>query len=288
MELFVTLQNFPILFACLMFIIGICIGSFLNVLIYRLPRMLQQSWRAQCYVVLNMQENYTPPRLNLFAPRSHCPYCKKQIPMWRNIPLVSYLIQKGRCHHCTYPISIAYPTIELLTGIITFLLAWQFGITFSFLAAAAFSWCLIPLIVIDFKYQILPDEISLFLLWCGLFFNMFSLFTAPPFAIGGAILGYVIFWLLAKGFYLIRKIEGMGHGDFKLNAALGAWFGMKPLIMIILLSAILGLIVGLTLMLFKRLRREQPFAFGPYLAIAGWVYLMWGPTISMQFWHLLQ
>lgn len=279
MELLISLQAYPVLFICLMFILGACIGSFLNVVIYRLPSIMQQSWRAQCYVVLNLKEEYVAPKLNLFTPRSYCPHCKNTISFWRNVPLLTYLLQRGQCHQCKQRISHQYPLIELLTAVITAFLAWYFGPTLLFLAAIVFSWFLIPLIFIDLKHQFLPDELSLFLLWCGLFFNMFHIFTSAVDAIGGAILGYFIFWLIAQAFKLIRKKEGMGYGDFKLNAALGAWFGIKPLIIIILMSSLLGLVIGIILIFTKRLNKQQPIAFGPYLAIAGWIYLCWGPNI---------
>jgi leader peptidase (prepilin peptidase)/N-methyltransferase len=274
-------------------VFGLVIGSFLNVVIYRLPIMLQRDWRAQCREILaedadaenanaGEQDEET---FNLLTPRSRCPACDTPIKSHRNVPLVSYLLLKGKCAACGAAISSRYPLIEALTAVISALVAWRFGFTLECAGALALSWSLIALSVIDIDGKILPDIITLPLLWLGLLLNLIGdpvgspLFVGPEAAIVGAIVGYLSLWSVYWAFKLIAKKEGMGYGDFKLLAALGAWMGWQMLLLIIILSAVVGLIFAIGMIVIRGHDRQVPIPFGPYLAIAGFVALMWGPEI---------
>ena len=274
-------------------VFGLVIGSFLNVVIYRLPIMLQRDWRAQCREILaedadaenanaGEQDEET---FNLLTPRSRCPACDTPIKSHRNVPLVSYLLLKGKCAACGAAISSRYPLIEALTAVISALVAWRFGFTLECAGALALSWSLIALSVIDIDGKILPDITTLPLLWLGLLLNLIGdpvgspLFVGPEAAIVGAIVGYLSLWSVYWAFKLIAKKEGMGYGDFKLLAALGAWMGWQMLLLIIILSAVVGLIFAIGMIVIRGHDRQVPIPFGPYLAIAGFVALMWGPEI---------
>ncbi len=283
------LQSSPLAFAALSLALGLLIGSFLNVVIYRLPLMMQRDWRLECRALFPDQIPETGPDagpFNLLVPRSACPHCGHKITAFENVPVLSYLFLRGRCSGCKAHISLRYPVIELVTGITTAVVAWHFGFGAEAAAAMLLSWSLIALTVIDLDHQLLPDSITQPLLWLGLLISLFhgrvaadTLFIDPQTSLIGAIAGY----LLLRGVYQLFKLatgkEGMGFGDFKLLAALGAWLGWQFLPLIIMLSAVVGACVGLALMVFRRHGREVPIAFGPYLAAAGWVALIWGEEL---------
>lgn len=269
-------------------LLGLIIGSFLNVVIVRLPRMLATDWTAQCYEYLKQ----TPPNqnnepYNLVVPRSHCPKCNHMISAIDNIPVLSFLCLKGRCRHCQTPISWRYPLIEITTALLSVFVAYRFGLTWQTTAALVLTWSLVALTVIDLQEQLLPDDITLPLLWLGLIVNSQSLFTSLPSALFGAVAGYLFLWSIYWLFKLLTHKEGMGYGDFKLLAMLGAWLGWQVLPVIVLLSSLVGVIVGLTLIASKRLKRDQPIPFGPYLAIAGWLSLIWGDKMIQSYLKLI-
>ena len=268
-------------------ILGLCIGSFLNVVIYRIPLMLKQSWRSQCLEYLEMHTEPKPEIFNLLRPRSICPHCKLPISAWQNIPLISFLILRARCANCGKRISWRYPLVEFLTAVISIVVANHFGVSVETLAGLIFTWTLIALVFIDFDHQLLPDDVTLSLLWLGLLFSLTGIFTDPQSAIIGCIAGYVSLWVIAKLFKLVRGIEGMGYGDFKLFACLGAWLGWQMLPFILLVSTLLGAAMGIYLILFKQKSRTSAIPFGPYLAIAGWIALLYGNVIIQLYLALL-
>lgn len=245
-------------YACIS-LFGLIIGSFLNVVIYRLPIMMQHD-----------------TSLNLCLPRSHCPICRTPVKIKHNIPLISFLFLKGRCYHCHIPISYRYPTIELLSAVLAAACFWRFGMSYAMLGALIFSWGLLVASSIDIAEYFIPDIITLPLLWIGLVANAFSLYTSPTSAILGAVVGYLLFWSIAKLFFIIRKKEGLGYGDFKLLAMLAAWLGIESIVNIILLASISGLLISLLFMYNKKLTVSDHIPFGPFLAIAGWYTLMFG------------
>lgn len=257
-------------------VFGLCIGSFLNVVIYRLPLMLENRWRRESNNFLNLANDEPQNTVNLITPRSHCPSCKMPIKAWHNIPIISYFLLSGKCTACQKKISLRYPFVEFLTAAMTTITVIHFGWQWQSIAAIFFTWSLIALTFIDIDHQLLPDEITIPLLWSGLIVNIFHGFTSLESAVIGAIAGYLILWVIAKLFKLIRKTEGMGHGDFKLLATLGAWLGWKSLLPIILVSSIVGIVVGIIIILRKKLSSDTPLPFGPYLALAGWLILIWG------------
>jgi leader peptidase (prepilin peptidase)/N-methyltransferase len=270
----------PLAAAVVFGLVGLCVGSFLNVVIHRLPKMLDRGWRAQC-AELSGQTPPEAPAYNLLTPRSQCPACGHAIAAYENIPVVSYVFLQGRCSACRAPISQRYPIVELLTGALT-VAAWaHFGATGAALAACVFLWSLIALTFIDFDTQLLPDNITLPLLWAGLLANVAGLRPGVGLrdAIIGAIAGYLALWTIYWLFKLIRGKEGMGYGDFKLLAALGAWLGWQMLPLIVLLSSVVGAVIGLGLVAFKGRDHQIPLAFGPYLAIAGAIALFFGRSL---------
>lgn len=261
-------------------LLGICVGSFLNVVIHRLPRMMENDWRAQCAELCNSEPSATEA-LSLAKPRSRCPSCGHQITAIENIPLISYLlILKGRCSGCGSPISPRYPVVEALTGLLSAFAAWHFGPTWQTLGALMLLWALIALAAIDLDTQLLPDSITLPLVWLGLGFNLWSTYCDLPSAVIGAMAGYLALWSVFWLFKLATGKEGMGYGDFKLLAVLGAWLGWQMLPAIILLSSVVGALVGITLIVAARHGRNVPIPFGPYLAAAGIIALFWGQTIT--------
>ncbi len=263
----------PWLLTLVIAVLGLCVGSFLNVVIYRLPKMMEKEWRYECAILLNGSATETPP-LTLSKPASSCPSCQHKIRWYENIPLISWLILRGQCSQCHHAIGIRYPLVELATMLASIAVVLAFGPSFKMLAALLFTWVLIALTGIDFDTQLLPDSLTLPLAGLGLLVNTQSLFASPTQAIWGYIIGFLVLWLVYILFKLITAKEGMGYGDFKLLAALGAWLGPFMLPLIILLSSLVGAIIGLVLL---KIRKEnQPFAFGPFLAIAGWIALMWG------------
>ena len=258
--------------------VGLCVGSFLNVVIHRLPKILDRDWQVQC---ADLRGEVLPaqPRYNLAVPRSACPACGHAITPLENIPVVSWLALRGKCSACAAPIPARYPIVELLGGALAAAAILKFGPTWQGLAACAFLWTLLALTGIDFDTQLLPDNLTLPLLWGGLIANLFGLFVPLVDAVIGAIAGYMVLWLIFWLFKIIRGKEGMGYGDFKLLAALGAWLGWKMLPLIVLGSSVVGACIGIGLVALKGRDHNVPLAFGPYLAIAGAVALFFGPTI---------
>jgi len=267
-------------------VVGLCVGSFLNVVVHRLPKMMDRAWRAQC---AELRGEATPPeqpaKYNLAVPRSACPQCGHPIGALENIPVVSWLALRGACSACRKPISIRYPLVEALAGLLAAYAIWRFGVTWKAGAACVMLWMLLALTFIDFDTQLLPDSLTLPLLWAGLAANLFGLFAPLADAVIGAIAGYLALWVVYWLFRLVRGKEGMGYGDFKLLAALGAWLGWQMLPLIVLLSSVVGAFIGITLMVFKGRDHDVPLAFGPYLAIAGGIALFFGPAI-VKGWYL--
>ena len=264
--------------ATLVALLGLCIGSFLNVVIYRMPKMMQQGWRNECQLFLHPEQPFEPePLMTLSRPASSCPSCGHRIRWYENIPLLSWLFLKGKCSQCGAAISWRYPLVELGTMLASLLVFISFGATLSMLAALGLTWALIALAGIDFDTQLLPDRITLPLAAAGLWVNALGIFTTPSLAIWGYVLGFLALWSVYIVFKLVTGKEGMGYGDFKLLAALGAWLGPMMLPLIILLSSVIGSVIGIIIMRVKK--QNLPFAFGPYIAIAGWVALLWGEQI---------
>ena len=256
---------------------GLIVGSFLNVVIHRLPIMMNREWLEQSEAILHPdREAESQPAYNLVHPRSACPSCGHKIRAWENIPVISYLLLRGHCSGCQTLISWRYPAIEILSAIITLVIGLTYGATVTTLAFCLLSWSLLALTMIDYDTQLLPDDITLPLLWAGLIVNSFALVVPLEQALWGAVAGYLSLWSVYWLFKLITGKEGMGYGDFKLLAALGAWLGWMKLPLIILLSSLIGTIVALILIVSKRQERSQPIPFGPYLAIAGFIALLWG------------
>lgn len=278
MSLFYLLQTAPALFVSLCAVLGLMVGSFLNVVIHRLPRMMEREWQAQC-AELRGETIAQAPRFNLVAPRSACPACGRRITALQNIPLLSYLALRGRCAACGQSISVRYPVVEAASGLLTGFIAWKYGFTLAAAGAMGFAWAAIALTAIDLDTQLLPDGITLPLLWAGLLLNLGGVFTDIRSAVIGAAAGYLILWSVYWIFKLATGKEGMGHGDFKLLAAIGAWLGWKMLPLVILLSSAVGAAVGIALMVFARHSRNTPIPFGPYLAAAGLIALFWGEPI---------
>ncbi len=270
------------LYACL-FPLGLIVGSFLNVVVYRLPLMMESQWRRDCCELLEVDEKEDEIKLTLSTPNSHCPHCKAPVKPWHNIPVLSYVALRGRCANCGAKISLRYPLVELVTGLMTLALGIMLGASLAMVGALFLTWALITLTLIDVDHQLLPDDLTLPLLWLGLVFNLFATYTTLSSAVIGAIAGYGILWSVYWGFKLLTGKEGMGYGDFKLLAALGAWLGWQSVPLIILLSSLVGAIIGIGLILLKKRGKDIPMPFGPYLAIAGWVALLWGDTIMTAY-----
>jgi len=276
-------NQLPWLSALSLLALGLVVGSFLNVVIYRLPVMLEAQWRRDCCELLEQAPEHEDSPINLVTPNSHCPACKAPIRPWQNIPVVSYVLLRGRCANCGVRISPRYPAVELVTGLLTLALACKFEFSLALLGAALLTWALVALTMIDFDHQLLPDAITLPLLWLGLALNVTGVFVPLQDAVIGTMAGYLSLWSVYWLFKLLTGKEGMGYGDFKLLAALGAWFGWQALPAIILLSSLVGAIIGLGLMLVKRRGKDVPMPFGPYLAAAGWITLLWGDDILQRY-----
>jgi leader peptidase (prepilin peptidase)/N-methyltransferase len=278
----------PALFLGTCLVLGLAVGSFLNVVIYRLPVMLDREWRAQCAELTDRDPHAMTvaagPRehFNLVVPRSACPSCKAPITALQNIPLVSWVFLRGRCAHCGTPISVRYPLVEFLTGILSACVAARFGFGFPALAALALTWFLIALTFIDLDHQLLPDSLTLPLLWLGLTLSLWGPQGTAPVPVDvrssliGAVAGYLSLWTVYHLFRLVTGKEGMGYGDFKLLGALGAWLGWQMLLPVILIAAVVGAVVGIAVLAIRRQSRATPIAFGPFLASAGWLGLMFG------------
>jgi leader peptidase (prepilin peptidase)/N-methyltransferase len=275
----IELAEHPAMLIAVCSVIGLCVGSFLNVVIYRLPKMLEHQWANEAASMLD-QELPSAHRFNLAVPRSSCPHCGHMITAIENIPVVSYIALRGRCSACKAHISARYPLVELLTGILSGCVAWHFGYGAACVGALAFVWCVVALCFIDLDTMLLPDDITLPLLWLGLLFNLDNTYTSLSSAVIGAVAGYLTLWLVYHLFKLVTGKEGMGYGDFKLLAAIGAWLGWQVLPVVILLSSLVGALVGIALILFAKHGRETPIPFGPYLAAAGVLALFFGKPLS--------
>ena len=277
----------PLMLPLLCFVLGLIVGSFINVVAWRLPLMLQREWRTQCHDFLGLEQiDGTAPsaaRFNLAIPGSHCPQCQHAIAPLDNIPLLSWLLLRGQCRHCHGRIAARYPLVELCSGLLAALVAAHFGFSWLTLAALLFTWSLLALTLIDLEHQLLPDDLTLPLLWLGLLVNALGGLTTLHSAVWGAAAGYGILWLVYWAFRLLTGKEGMGHGDFKLLAALGAWLGWQALPLIILLSSVVGAAVGIVLLVVRRQHRDTPLPFGPYLAASGFLALLWGAQIGSVF-----
>jgi leader peptidase (prepilin peptidase)/N-methyltransferase len=275
------LQGNPSLFIITTTLFGLIVGSFLNVVIHRLPRMLESAWRQECEAFLEMVPSAREqPVFNLIVPRSRCLQCGHAIRVHENIPIISYLLLRGQCANCKAPISPRYPLIEALTALVSALVVWKLGPTWQAALALPLSWSLICLSAIDLDRQLLPDAITLPFLWLGLFLSLFNVFTDSTSSILGAIAGYLSLWLVYQTFRILTGKEGMGHGDFKLLGLFGAWLGWQMLPIIVLFSSLVGAVVGILMILLFRHDRTMPIPFGPYLATAGWIALLWGDEIT--------
>lgn len=274
----------PLLMYFLVALFSLMVGSLLNVIIYRLPLMLKAAWIEQCNELMNPNNPVLVEKINLFYPRSFCPNCKEMVRSWQNIPLISFLFLRGKCAYCKHPIPKRYPFVELLTALLSVYTAWHFGFQLQFLFAVVFIWIMICLIFIDFDHQLLPDHLTLILLWLGLIANTQNLFTTLPDAVLSAAGAYLFLWLFIKLFYLVTGKVGMGHGDFKLFAAFGAWFGWTQLPLILLLSSLTGAIVGIIYLKLSRKSKDTTIPFGPFLCMAGIISLFWGNEIIR--WYL--
>lgn len=277
-ELIVLLQQSQLTAVIVFALLGLCVGSFLNVVIYRTPLMMEQQWKTECQYLLHPEQEVEPPvPITLSFPPSRCPHCGHQIRWYENIPVISWLVLRGKCSDCKNPISFRYPMVEIITAILSILVVIKFGVTAQLLPALCLTWMLVALTGIDFDTQLLPDRFTLPLAGLGLLVNAYGLFVSPTQAIFGYVIGFLCLWIVYKMFLLLTGKHGMGYGDFKLLGALGAWLGPMMLPMIIFLSAVIGSIIGVILM--KRAGESKPFAFGPYIAMAGMVALLYGNDI---------
>jgi leader peptidase (prepilin peptidase)/N-methyltransferase len=279
------LQSHPFFFVVLCGIAGLLVGSFLNVVIHRLPKMMEREWHDQC-AELNGNEPENALPYNLFMPHSACPNCGHKISALENIPVISYLLLRGKCKDCNTHISARYPIVETVSGLLGAYVAWHFGFSLAALAALLLIWMLLALICIDLDTQLLPDDITLPLLWLGLLFNLSATFIDINSAVIGAITGYLALWSIYWLFKLATGKEGMGYGDFKLLAAIGAWVGWQMLPLVIMLSSAVGTVVGITLIIAARLGRNVPIPFGPYLAGGGVIALFWGQPLTQNYLQL--
>jgi len=273
----------PVL-ASLGFVFGLLVGSFLNVVIYRYPKIMMHGWTVQSREWLEIKpsdDEETPPTLS--KPASHCGHCKTPIRAWQNIPIISYLILRGKCASCKTPISLRYPFVELLTGVLSAVVVYHFGWSLNAMFGVILTWVLIALSFIDFDHKLLPDDIVLPTLWLGLALSLWPVFANTHDAVLGAIAGYLSFWLVYQLFLRLTGKEGMGHGDFKLTALLGAWLGWAYLPQIILISTVLGSVFGVAIMIVKKADGKLAIPFGPYIAIAGWIAMLWGDKINQMY-----
>ena len=263
-------------------VLGLLVGSFLNVVIHRLPIMMQRDWRTQAREFLELPAE-PASTFNLVLPQSHCPHCDHEIRPWENIPLVSWLALRGKCSSCRAPISKRYPLVELLCGLLSGYVAWHFGFSWQAGAMLLLTWGLLAMSMIDVDHQLLPDSIVLPLLWVGLIVNDLGLFASLSDALWGAVAGYLALWSVYWLFKLVTGKEGMGYGDFKLLAMLGAWGGWQVLPLTILLSSVVGAVLGTILLRVQKADSGTAIPFGPYLAIAGWIALLWGEQITASY-----
>ena len=282
LNLYVIATN-TILFTAAALLLGLLIGSFLNVVVYRLPVMMQREWQAEAKSILLLPADTSTSAFNLLLPNSQCPHCSHEIRPWENIPVISYLFLRGKCSSCKAPISMRYPLVELTCGLLSAFIAWHFGFTWQAGAMLLLTWGLLAMSLIDVDHQLLPASLVLPLLWLGLITNSFGLFTSLEDALWGAIAGYLSLWSVYWLFKLVTGKEGMGYGDFKLLAMLGAWGGWQVLPLTILLSSLVGAVLGLIMLRLRNAEASTPIPFGPYLAIAGWIALLWGEQITSSY-----
>ncbi|WP_370869847.1 A24 family peptidase [Methylobacter sp.] len=287
--------NIPVLFSALAGVIGLLVGSFLNVVIYRLPIMMQRGWRRECLEYLQIEPEpvqsgndmntaaVAEEPFNLVFPLSRCPGCNTPIKPYQNIPVISYLFLRGKCAKCNCRISMRYPIVEAFTALASIIVAWHFGYTPQAVFALILTWSLIALIFIDIDHQLLPDSITLPLLWLGMCLSLFNVFADAHASIIGAVAGYIALWAIFHLFKLATGKEGMGYGDFKLLALFGAWLGWQYLPIIILLSSLVGAVIGVSMIIFVKHDHNVPIPFGPYLAAAGWIALLWGNDLNQLY-----
>ncbi|MFK2903223.1 prepilin peptidase [Dyella ginsengisoli] len=266
-------------------VLGLLVGSFLNVVILRLPARMEAMWRREAHDVLGLEADAIELPPGIVREPSHCPHCKHRLAAHDNIPLLGWLLLKGRCRYCHASISIQYPLVELLSGLCSAVIVWRFGMGWTAAAGLLFTWTLIALSGIDFRTQLLPDQLVYPLLWLGLLLSLKPLFVSPSAAILAAAIGYLSLWSVYWVFKLLTGKEGMGHGDFKLLAALGAWMGLSCLLPVVLLSSLIGALVGGTMMALKRHERDVPMPFGPFIAAAGWVWFVAGDRMLDAYLH---
>ena len=275
-------------------LVSLCVGSFLNVVIYRLPLMMQREWQSECRLLLDdeLNTNQAKPKntsepFNLVKPNSTCPKCKTAIKPWQNIPIISWLILKGKCASCSNPISIRYPAIEAITALLSLVVAYTFGATEQALLYIVITWALVALTFIDIDHMLLPDQLTLPLVWLALIAAVAGITITPSDAIIGSVFGYLSLWSVFWLFKLLTGKEGMGYGDFKLLALFGALLGWQSLLTIILLSSVVGAIIGIALLSIQGKDKASPIPFGPYLAIAGWITLLWGNQLQSAYFNLI-
>ena len=280
MDILLLLQHSPLAFALVCLLFGLVVGSFLNVVIHRLPVIMEREWRAEYAAVMGTEPPPAGERFDLVVPRSRCPHCGHAITALENVPLLSWLMLRGRCSACRAPISPRYPAVELLTGLISGWAGWHFGFGWQAAGALLLGWGLVAMAGIDLETQLLPDHLTLPFLWLGLLFNLGGTFTDLRSAVIGVLAGYLVLWSLYHAFRLLTGKEGMGYGDFKLLALLGAWLGWQVLPLVLFMSALVGAVVGLSMLSLKQLQRDTPIPYGPYLAAAGWVALIWGAPLT--------
>jgi leader peptidase (prepilin peptidase) / N-methyltransferase len=274
------LETSPTLLTVCVAFVGLCVGSFLNVVAYRLPKMIEQELAQACREQYGVPVDEGKPRITLSSPASTCPSCHTRIKPWHNLPVIGWLMLRGRCASCGARISVQYPVVELVTGVLSVACVWRFGFSPQLAAGLVLTWALIALTVTDLHTMFLPDDITLPLLWLGLVLSLVPLFADASSAIAGAAIGYGLLWAIYWFFKLATGKEGMGYGDFKLMGALGAWFGWQLLPQIVLLSAVVGAAVGIALMLVRKAEWSSRIPFGPYIAGAGWIALIWGEQIN--------
>ncbi|MNZ30817.1 Type 4 prepilin-like proteins leader peptide-processing enzyme [compost metagenome] len=285
MDVISLLASHVLAFVLCAALFGLCVGSFLNVVIHRLPRMMELDWQQQAREALSMPAGEATPVYNLILPRSQCPNCGHEIRAWENIPVISYLALRGKCSSCKAPISARYPLVELATALLSAFVAWHFGFTWQAGAMLLLTWGLLAMSMIDVDHQLLPDALVLPLLWLGLIANYFGLFASLGDALWGAVFGYLSLWSVYWLFKLLTGKEGMGYGDFKLLAMIGAWGGWQVLPLTILLSSLVGAVLGVIMLRLRNAESGTPIPFGPYLAIAGWIALLWGDQITATYLH---
>ena len=291
--IFQLMADSPLFFLSFVFIVSLMVGSFLNVVIYRLPVMMERSWKADFQAHFetdvstlgsNTDSTESTP-FNLIKPDSTCPKCQHKIRAWENIPVLSWLLLRGKCSQCKNAISIRYPLIELGTALCSVWIAWHFGYSWSALAGVVMTWILVALIFIDIDTMLLPDQLTLPLLWMGLLFSIVNPAVTSADSIIGATVGYLSLWSVYWAFKLLTGKEGMGYGDFKLLAALGAWMGWQYLAIVVLMSSLVGAVIGISVLSVQGKDKGQAIPFGPYLAIAGWLTLLYGDWISTKYWQ---